>query len=408
VRIVLINQFYPPDIAPTGKYLHDFARTLKARGHEVVVLCSTSAYSQNTTFSTDENLDGILIHRVWSTGFGRGLKIGRVIDYLSFLASLSLKLLALRPRADIVVALTTPPYLGLIAQAITTLNNSMMVHWIMDVYPDVLAADRMLDEDTPVYRAMIALTRLQMRAPLTFCLGDHMKHCLSKYFDTAMLSSLQSVPLWAPAHPSSVETTTGYHEFRKRNGWSENELVFMYSGNMGSGHRFSEFLSAARSLGDMGPQWVFIGDGRRRKQIEVFINEEPRAKVSILPYVKPESLFESLGAADVHLISQSAEWQGVIVPSKTQCAFFIGRPVIFVGDRNNEVADWIHESGAGWIVPENDHAALLRACKEATDPVERDRRGKAAKAFAQTHFNYFENSAKMAELLETTFQALRR
>ena len=35
VRFLLLNQFYPPDAAPTGVYLHDVARGLVAAGHEV-------------------------------------------------------------------------------------------------------------------------------------------------------------------------------------------------------------------------------------------------------------------------------------------------------------------------------------------------------------------------------------
>jgi NAD(P)-dependent dehydrogenase (short-subunit alcohol dehydrogenase family) len=45
VRIVLLNQFYPPDLAPTGHYLHDVARALVAAGRpgSIVNMSSVNA-----------------------------------------------------------------------------------------------------------------------------------------------------------------------------------------------------------------------------------------------------------------------------------------------------------------------------------------------------------------------------
>ena len=40
VHLLLINQYYPPDEAPTGLMLESVAEELVAMGHEVTVLCS--------------------------------------------------------------------------------------------------------------------------------------------------------------------------------------------------------------------------------------------------------------------------------------------------------------------------------------------------------------------------------
>jgi hypothetical protein len=60
MRIVLVNQFYPPDVAPTGNMLQDLARTLIARGHQVQIVCSNRAYNDNATFPLSEIRDGVI------------------------------------------------------------------------------------------------------------------------------------------------------------------------------------------------------------------------------------------------------------------------------------------------------------------------------------------------------------
>ena len=71
MRITLLNQFYVPDVAPTGLYLHDLARVLVQRGHEVKVICSRRSYDGTKIFPRSEILDGVEIVRLRATGFGR-------------------------------------------------------------------------------------------------------------------------------------------------------------------------------------------------------------------------------------------------------------------------------------------------------------------------------------------------
>jgi len=187
---------------------------------------------------------------------------------------------------------------------------------------------------------------------------------------------------------------------RAERGWSANETVFLYSGNMGLGHRFTEFLAAAKQLGASGPRWVFSGGGKRRAEIESGAKAIPKARIEFLDYVPHSQLRAHLCAADVHLASLDSAWQGLMVPSKLQGSFAVGRPVIYVGGRNCETSVWIEESGGGWVVDENDLEGLSLAIKQAMDPSERRKRAKAALDFARTHFHISTNCTRIVQLLE--------
>jgi glycosyltransferase involved in cell wall biosynthesis len=83
-----------------------------------------------------------------------------------------------------------------------------------------------------------------------------------------------------------------------------------------------------------------------------------------------------------------------------QGIFAVGRPVIFVGGEDSSIARWTVESGGGWVVRENDIESLLKAVSEATDPAERERRGSAARAYAERHFDLTTNCNRICELVE--------
>jgi glycosyltransferase involved in cell wall biosynthesis len=175
---------------------------------------------------------------------------------------------------------------------------------------------------------------------------------------------------------------------------------------MGRGHRLSEFLAAARQTrADKKIKWVFAGGGRRIDEVARAKANTPDAEIIILPYAPAQRLREHLCAADVHLASLDSRWSGCMVPSKIHGIFAVGKPIIFVGDRNNAPARWFEDARAGWVVPENDVRALLDAVASAADPEERARRGRAAREFAQANFNRDANLARLCDRFEAAARA---
>jgi glycosyltransferase involved in cell wall biosynthesis len=396
---LLLNQYYYPDIAPTGRYLHDLARDLAARGHEVHVVASRSLYGGGGHASSGDIEDAVHIHRVGRPGLRRRSRLGRIADYLAFIVLATWRALRL-PRPDLVLALTSPPYLGLVGKAVARLRGARHAHWIMDLYPDAVAAHGLLDSGARVFRCLAALTRLQLRgARPVIALGPFAAERVARY--TASQAPIP-LPLWAaPPLFDAPETSRA----RAARGWQPGELVLMYSGNMGLGHRFEEFLAAAARLGRTGPRWAFVGDGARRPEIEAFQRAHPEARLELHGYVTDEHLATSLASADVQLVSLRRGWEGVVVPSKIQAVLAVGRPVIFVGPPGNEVASWVEQAGAGWLVAEDDVEGLLGAVTEAGDARARERRGAAGRAFARTRFSREENCGRLVSCLEQAAQA---
>lgn len=398
MRFLLLNQFYPPDPAPTGWYLHGLARELVRRGHSAKVISSHRSYDGSHSYPARENLDGVEIVRLPATGFGRRGFVGKMADYISFYVSLAIALLLERTTPDLILSLTTPPYIGLLGKIAAGKLRCRHAHWIMDVYPDVMHAHKIARHDGLLVRLLRTLTRFQLRgAEAVLTLGPTMAQRVAVYTESPQVIS--AIPLWSDPHLLQQHDVKR-HTLRAARGWASTDVVFLYSGNMGLGHRFAEFLEAARRIGAGGPRWIFSGGGKRRTEIENFARSHPLAAIEFLGYSPQSQLRNHLQAADVHLASLDSAWQGLMVPSKVQGSFASARPVLFVGGRQCETAAWIAESGGGWIVDQDDIDGLLEAIAQAMDPDECQRRGQAAFNFAQKNFNLTDNCAQIAQLLE--------
>ena len=404
MHFVFLNQFYPPEVAPTGVVLEAVAAALKARGHEVTVLCAAG----------ESGLTGVVVEkrvrvvRLRAPSWGlRKSAAGKILAYACYYAGVVWHLFRMKPRPDMIVALTTPPYLSLTARAAAAWHGTRHAHWVMDLYPDVMTAHRMLREGSGLDRLLGFLTRWGMGGPRchgVMTLGPDMAERLNGYLSPGR--EAHWVPLWgtAVANPSG-ETP---ESLRLRRGWRAGETVFMYSGNMGLGHVFSDLLEAACRMIEEEPEqrvrFAFFGGGKRRGEVQQRLFSAPsRAGMELHDYVPRKDLAAHLQSGDVHLASLDPAWDGMMVPSKLQGIFAAGRPVIFTGSPTCSLGRWILESGGGWVVAPGDIHGHLMALREALDIGERQRRGRAALAFARQWFDHDTNAGQVVDWLTNGF-----
>jgi hypothetical protein len=215
VRLLLVNQFYPPDMAPTGQVLHDLAKVLVARGHEVRVVCSRRSYDGGGDYEERETIDGVEVRRLSTFGFGRR-GAGRAMDYLSFHSALIAGVWEARPF-DVALSLTTPPYVGWTLGHSLGLRARQHVNWVMDLYPDVVAAHGALRPGSVTYRALSFVARRQMaRTALVIAIGPRMAARVRT--SAPVRTRVEWVPLWSAAEAGCVEPAA-VSAVRSSRGW---------------------------------------------------------------------------------------------------------------------------------------------------------------------------------------------
>src|SRR5262249_28697537 len=155
------------------------------------------------------------------------------------------------PRPDLVLSATSPPFLGLIPALAARRKRIPHVEWVMDLYPDAIQAHWGARLPRLASACLVALARFQLRrAEMILVPGASMAARAARYAGSG--ARIETVPLWSSLEPEPEKSA----ETRRARGWASGDLVLLYSGNMGRGHRFAEFLEAARRLGPEGPRWA--------------------------------------------------------------------------------------------------------------------------------------------------------
>ena len=384
--------------------LETVAKELVEQGHEVTILCANGGYAKTDDKGEsggegELGTSGFNVVRIGGTGLGRRTFVGKMIDYASFYFGVAVNLTFIQPKPDRIVGLTTPPYLSILARVFSKFRGADHAHWVMDLYPNVMVAHGMLSPNGMPIRFLNLLARWGFggqRSKMVLTLGPDMDRLTAKHLSPE--TPRQWVPLWGTAEDAESDAKNKEIRESTTKPTKSKSVVLMYSGNMGLGHRFEEFLEAAVNSGPRF-QWKFHGQGKRRVEVENFLKEHPDSQVTLGDYVPREELAAHLAAADVHLASLDPVWDGTMVPSKLQGIFAIGRPVIFVGSADCAMVSWIQECDGGWVVPPSDHEALKNALNESLDVRIREEKGRNAKNFSNLHFQASRNSSKVARLL---------
>jgi glycosyltransferase involved in cell wall biosynthesis len=400
-RVVFVNRYYQPDLSATSQILTDLARHLARSGAEVHVVCSRQLYDQPLArLPASERLDGVRVHRLRTSRFGRGHLGGRALDYLSFYCACAWHLLWLLRRGDIAVAKTDPPLISLVAAATARLRGARLVNWLQDLFPEVASRLGANPLPGPLDRLLRGARDRSLRgARMNVVLGRRMRdHLLDRGIPAERISIIEN---WAgqeaapasPAH-SRLRLALGLRD----------RFVAAYSGNLGRAHDYRAILEAATLLQpDARFVLLMIGGGAGMDALRAAAQQRRLGNLLFLPYQPRETLADSLAAADVHLATLLPELEGLIVPSKFYGILAAARPVLFIGDAHGELPGIIHDEGCGATVASGDGAALAQALRRLqADPDGVAAMGRRAHALFLRQYTAARALGQWTQLLQVT------
>lgn len=387
MRVIILNQFFYPDHSATSQLMTDLAESLVENGVEVTALAGRGRYNGGEKLSPGEVYKGVKIERAWATSFGKKNALGRVADYLSFYLGATWKLLRL-PRHDIVMALTTPPLIGLVALVVGRLRKLCVISLVQDLYPDVAVALGALKEKSFATRLLDRITRLTLKkSDRIIVLGECMRERVVAKIGESAAPRIDVIHNWADGE-KIVPCEGKENPFAAEQGLA-GKFVILFSGNLGRVNEFQTVLHAASALRECQEILVlFIGEGAKASEIADFAKAHGLDNIRMLPYQPRENLKFSLAAGDASLVTLAEGLAGLSVPSKTYGILAAGRPIIFVGDINSSAARLVRENNCGTVVASGDSSSLVHVITDwATDKEKVVRLGIAARAAFDKQFD---------------------
>jgi colanic acid biosynthesis glycosyl transferase WcaI len=379
VRVLLLNLYYPPDTSATAKMAQTVVEALAAK-HEVTVLCGRPSYDPTERRAwrlyQSEQCEKVRVIRVGSTDYPRARMKKRIFNYLSYVFLAMPR--ALAAPCDVVLAMTDPPFEGIVGAFVAMLKNKPYVYNIRDMYPDMAVGGAIVQ---PGLLAQIweKLHRWALkRATKVVVLGEDMrKRILAKGVDPAHVPVIRDGAEITREGPAATELDRTVIDEIRRGA----RFVLLHAGNLGFYGAWDTLVEGARQLANEEVALVFVGDGAERQRLEAACARVPN--VRFLPFFPGSKISSVLAAADAHVITVKRGLEGVVVPSKMYGILAAGKPIVALAPTECDVVSIGMARGFSIVAnPDKPEEFAERVREIISDPGTLRRMGEAAAAIA--------------------------
>lgn len=340
MKVLLINQYYPPDTSATAKVFEELVLKLLSNGHRVRVLCGRPSYnpadSRGWRILSKSVEDRVVVERVGSSGIGRQWMWGRVADYLTFALLAGVRVLLGGRRPDVVVAGSDPPFSVWVA--LLAARGRPVVYCLQDLHPEFALVSGMIRPGllTRIWE-MIHRSGLR-RSSLVVCLGETMAKRLQAKGVPG--ERIVVAPLGAPTASGSVDAAL-VEDLR-----SGSKFLCVHAGNLGGAGAWETLAQASKLLAD-DTKFLFIGEGFNSGLIR-------RSGIQLLPFRTESELASVMAAGDLQVVTLRPGMEGLSVPSKLYTVLAHGRPVLAVAPNESEVSQIVRQWGCGLVADPSD------------------------------------------------------
>ena len=397
LRVLLLSQYFPPEVGATQSRMQAFAEYLAARGHRVTVICEFPNHPRGVIppdyrgrLYEDDRSNPYRVLRVWVKASEEKTQRTRMAFYLSYMA-VATALAPVAGRADVVVASTPPLFTGAAGLALARLNRAQFVLDVRDLWPSAAVSLNQIPSAWAI-RASEWLERLLYRqasqvtaVTQPFC--EHIDEIRGRGPATALVPNGTLDLFFDPAEPGDA---------RERLGARDGSPLVTFAGTLGIAQALPSVLDAA-SL-DAGIDWALLGDGPLRERLTAKAQARGLENVLFHPQVPLEDVPPFLAASDALLVTLAAHPTFAdFVPSKLVDFMAAGKPVLLAAA--GESARLLEESGAGVAVAPEDPQALADAARWlASHPDEAAEMARRGRSYARSRLRSVQ-AARLEELL---------
>ncbi|MEX0876982.1 MAG: glycosyltransferase family 4 protein [Phycisphaerales bacterium] len=401
-RVVILNQYYVPDVASTGHLLHELAVELDHLGFEVEVLTGRPSYGPPDTWQDcplRETVDGVKVRRLKVARFDKNNLFGRAFNYLTFVVPMILNVL-FKSRKDTVYLYTTnPPFLGAIGWFVAHFRRHHYVTLLHDAYPQLGVWVGTFKQGSMIERLWMALNRRKyQRTKEAIVLCSAAKKLVADTYPITH-EHIHVIPNWADGEDLFPKKKTD-SEIAREQGFL-NDFILLYSGNMGLYYDFDTVLDAAKLLQDEPFKLVLVGGGGKKTQIEEHIKQHNLSNVILLPYQPFEKLNDSLNACDASLVTIAKGIEGISFPSKLYTSLAVGKAIVALSEEWSELREIVESNNCGIWSPLGDAQGLADKLRVLIhDHAKADRMGGNARKVFERGYTRQVCAAKYAEVLK--------
>lgn len=388
MKILILSEAFPPETKSASTLFFELAESLVKRGHQVSVITRMPRY--NVADGTDlvnipaqETVSGVKVRRFKTPPLARTIPIIRgfehfILGWIFFWGGLFIE------RAEVILVYSPPLPLGITGYWLGKIKRCPVVVNVQDLYPQTV-----IDLGLLKNKFLIGVSRwmerfIYRRSDAITVHSTGNQAYVRSY--GAKDNLVEVVHNWVDI--DGIRLAGKENDFYRKYDL-KGKFVVSFAGVMGFAQGLDVVLGAAEILKENKDiQFVLVGDGVKKPELEAMAKEKKLANVLFVP-TQPLNIYpQILHASDVCLVTLRKDLATPVVPGKMLSIMAAGKPVVASLALAGDAPKILAEFNCGIAVEPDNPAELAAAIKKLyNDPVLRETMGKNGRRGAESTFS---------------------
>jgi glycosyltransferase involved in cell wall biosynthesis len=407
MKILIVSQFFPPEMGAPAARFFDFARTWVASGHAVSVITAFPNFPNGTIpkkykgkIFLKELINGIITYRGFIFASPRLNSLTKGLGYISFIISSIAILLLVKIKYDIVISTSPPPLMGLPGILAARLKKVPLIFDVRDIWPEAIILSGRIKNPILIKLLEWVEMMLYYYSALITVVTEGKK---DRLIERGILRKKIAVM------PNGVDIKL-FDEYADHK-LPENlqKLVkqykcFSYAGVINPAQGLEVLIEAGEILRRDHKKLydklalIVLGDGSQRKRLEDKKNNLHLNRIFFMGIYPREVVFSLLKKSAANIITLAPRKDSHTVPSKIYESLVSGRPVILSAD--GESANIIKNANGGIVSLPGDAEMLANSISRyALDSELSDKHGLSARSYCIERYDRSKIAIKFLGLL---------
>ncbi len=391
MRLIILTQYFPPEIGAPQNRLYEIAVRLNKMGVEIEVLTAMPNYPEMQVHAAykgkryvKEIIGGLTVHRAWIyAGKSRGI-ISRLLNYFSFVFTSMFTGLFRLHKADYIFCESPPLFLGISALFLKKAKRAKLIFNVADLWPESAEKLGIITNHTLLGIATRLEEHLYRKSFLITGQSQGIVNNIKKRFPGKTVYWLANGVDLAFYDSGKTES-----HWRKENHFTDADFLILYAGIIGYAQGLDVILNAAKATSDKTDmKWILLGVGPEKERLLKLKDGMGLKNVFFFDPVPKTSMPDVWKAVDASVVPlRRLDIFKGIIPSKIFEAMAMCKPLL-LGLEGEAEELFIRGGKAGLsFIPDNGNDLAGKAIQLFNNQEEAATFGTSGREFVRANFN---------------------
>jgi glycosyltransferase involved in cell wall biosynthesis len=360
MKLLILTQYFPPEVGAPQNRLFELAVRLQEKGVEITILTAMPNYPKmeihtayKGKFYCCDEMNTMKVHRAWIYVSKSKAIVSRLLNYFSFvITSLLIGLFKIN-KQDILMVESPPLFLGITAYLLSKSKKAKLVFNVSDLWPESAEKLGLVTNKTMLKLSTYLEEFCYKKAKLVTGQTQGICANISSRFPSKKVYWLKNGVDINYYNTNKISVSN----WREENGFENTDFLLIYAGIMGYAQGLEVILNAAKNFTDQSKiKFIFLGSGPEKEKLQKLSNDYQLSNVfffEVVPKHQMQNILISTDAAIIPLRKLDL-FKGAI-PSKIFETLALKKPVL-LGVEGEAKELFIDEGKCGlFFEPENAH-----------------------------------------------------